>query len=74
VVRLGTSVAFERGPDATKGGQRRAPDPGPLERSMSLRVRRSMDTQTKREIWLLALGTAIVEAPFVTIAVAILSR
>jgi hypothetical protein len=41
---------------------------------MSLRVRRSMDTQTKREIWLLALSTAIVEAPFVAIAVAILSR
>jgi hypothetical protein len=46
----------------------------PLERSMSLSVRRSMDTQTKREIWLLALGTIIVEMPFVAIAVAILSR
>jgi hypothetical protein len=33
-----------------------------------------MDTQTKREIWLLALGTIIVEMPFVAIAVAILSR
>jgi hypothetical protein len=33
-----------------------------------------MDPQTKREIWLLALGTAIVEATFVAIALAILSR
>jgi hypothetical protein len=33
-----------------------------------------MDPQTKREIWLLALGSAIVEATFVAIAVAILSR
>jgi len=33
-----------------------------------------MDSATKHEIWLLALGTAMLEAPFVAIAVAILSR
>jgi hypothetical protein len=33
-----------------------------------------MDTQTKREILLLALGTILVEAPFLAIAVAILSH
>jgi hypothetical protein len=33
-----------------------------------------MDTQTKREILLLALGTILVEAPFVAIAVAIFSH
>jgi hypothetical protein len=33
-----------------------------------------MDKQTKREVWLLVVGTAIVEAPFLAIAVAILSH
>jgi hypothetical protein len=34
-----------------------------------------MDTQTKREIWLLTIGTIIVEMPVVAIAaMAILSR
>jgi hypothetical protein len=34
-----------------------------------------MDTQSKREIWLLAIGTIMVEVPVATIAVlAILAR
>lgn len=33
-----------------------------------MRVKRPMDTQTKREIWLLALGMIIVEVPVVAIA------
>jgi hypothetical protein len=33
-----------------------------------------MDTQTKREIWLLAIGTALVEAPVAAIAYAILTH
>jgi hypothetical protein len=45
-----------------------------LERSMSLSVRRSMDAQTKREIWLLALGTALVELPVAFAAFTILSH
>jgi hypothetical protein len=27
-----------------------------------------MDAQTKREIWLLAIGTMLIEAPFVALA------
>jgi hypothetical protein len=48
--------------------------PRPLERSMSLSVRRSMDTQTKREFWLLALGTIIVEMPVALAAFAVFSH
>jgi hypothetical protein len=34
-----------------------------------------MDTETKREIWLLAIGTALIEAPLAAVAVlAILSH
>jgi hypothetical protein len=33
-----------------------------------------MDTQTKREIWLLALGTMIVEVPVAFVAFAVLSH
>jgi hypothetical protein len=33
-----------------------------------------MDIQTKREIWLLALGTALVETPVAVIAYAILTH
>jgi len=33
-----------------------------------------MDIQTKREIWLLAIGTALVEAPVAMIAYAILTH
>lgn len=33
-----------------------------------------MDTQTKREIWLLAIGTAIIEVPAAAIAFAILAH
>jgi hypothetical protein len=33
-----------------------------------------MDRQTKHEILLLALGTILIEAPFLAIAVAIMSR
>ena len=33
-----------------------------------------MDTQTKREIWLLAIGTTLVEAPGAMIAYAILTH
>jgi len=47
---------------------------GTLERSMSLRVRRSMDTQTKREIWLLTLGTIIVEVPVAFAAFAVFTH
>jgi hypothetical protein len=53
---------------------RGAPDSRSLERSMSLSVRRSMDTQTKREIWLLALGTIIVEVPVAFAAFAVFSH
>jgi hypothetical protein len=41
---------------------------------MSLRVRRSMDTQTKREICLLALGTIIVEVPVAFAAFAVFTH
>jgi hypothetical protein len=41
---------------------------------MSLSVKRSMDAQTKREIWLLALGTIIVEVPVAFAAFAVLSH
>ena len=41
---------------------------------MSLSVTRSMDTQTKREIWLLALGTIIVEVPVAFAAFAVFSH
>jgi hypothetical protein len=42
---------------------------------MPLRVGRFMDRQTKREIWLLAVGTIMVEVPVAAIAVlAILSH
>jgi hypothetical protein len=44
------------------------------ERSMSLSVVRSMDTQTKREIWLLALGTIIIEAPVAFAVFAVFSH
>jgi len=33
-----------------------------------------MDTQTKREIWLLAIGTALVELPIAIAAFAIFSH
>ena len=33
-----------------------------------------MDTQTKREIWLLAIGTALVELPIAIAAFAIISH
>jgi len=33
-----------------------------------------MDIQTKREIWLLAIGTALVEAPVAMIAYVILTH
>jgi hypothetical protein len=36
---------------------------------VSLSVGQSMDTQTKREIWFLAIGTALLEAPVVAITV-----
>jgi hypothetical protein len=32
-----------------------------------------MDAQTKREIWLLAIGTALVEVPVAVIAYAVLA-
>jgi hypothetical protein len=35
---------------------------------------RSVDTQTKREIWLLALGTILVEAPVAFAAFAVFSH
>jgi hypothetical protein len=41
---------------------------------MSLSVTRSMDTQTKREIWLLALGTIIVEVPVAFAAFVVFSH
>ncbi len=44
------------------------------ERSRPLSVGEAMDKETKREILLLALGTALLEAPFVAIAVAIMSH
>jgi hypothetical protein len=47
---------------------------GTLERFMSLRVRRSMDTQTKREIWLLTLGTIIIEVPVAFAAFAVFTH
>jgi hypothetical protein len=46
----------------------------PLERSMTLSVRRSMDMQTRREIWLLTLGTIIVEVPVAFAAFAVFSH
>jgi hypothetical protein len=45
------------------------------DRPGSLRVRQYMDKQTKREIWLLAIGTILAEVPVVAIAAfVILSR
>lgn len=45
------------------------------DRSASLRVGLPMDRQSKREIWLLAIGTIIFEVPVVAIAaLAILAR
>jgi hypothetical protein len=44
------------------------------ERSMPPRVGDAMDAQTKREFWILAIGTALVEAPAAMIAYAILSH
>jgi hypothetical protein len=41
---------------------------------MPLSVGRSMDTQTKREIWLLAIGTALVELPAAVIAFTVLTH
>jgi hypothetical protein len=31
-----------------------------------------MDTETKREIWLLAIGTALIEAPLAAVAVLVI--
>jgi hypothetical protein len=41
---------------------------------MPPRVGDAMDAQTKREFWILAIGTALVEAPAAMIAYAILSH
>jgi len=41
---------------------------------MALRVRQSMDTQTRREIWLLALGTIIIEVPAAFAAFAVFTH
>jgi hypothetical protein len=44
------------------------------DRSLSLSVGQFMDKQTKREIWLLAIGTIIVEVPVAFAAFAVLSH
>jgi hypothetical protein len=41
---------------------------------MSLSVTRSVDRKTKREIWLLALGTIIVEVPVAFAAFVVFSH
>jgi hypothetical protein len=45
-----------------------------VEQSVAETVGESMDKQTKREIWLLAIGTALVELPVAFAAFAILSH
>ena len=55
------------GPDRTSRGRAAGSAAGP-ERSRPRRVGVPMDKETKREIWLLAVGTIIAEAPFVAIA------
>jgi hypothetical protein len=40
----------------------------PADQSAPLSVMRAMDRQTRHEIWLLALGTVLVEVPVVAIA------
>jgi hypothetical protein len=66
-----------------EAGRMKKPCPNPMgreipprspERSMPLSAKRSMDAQTKREIWLLALGTIIVEVPVAFAAFAVLSH
>ena len=41
---------------------------------MPLSVGRSMDPQTKREIWLLAIGTALIEAPLIALALTVMTH
>ena len=57
----------KRGPRTTTRGRAAGSAAGP-ERSRPRRVGVPMDKETKREIWLLAVGTIIAEAPFVAIA------
>jgi hypothetical protein len=60
---------FKWSESAMPGGRKKA------ERSMPLRIEEFMDRQTKHEIWLLAIGTIMVEVPVAAIAVlAILAR